>query len=161
VRAFPVGDTGYFQQGIWLIPAPLGGPPRKLLDRAGAMRWSADGKRIVYMRPDPASGDTILVARADGSQERVVVPRTQGLHVHDPAFSPDGAWVYYTRGLKSDEAPVEIWRVPSEGGAGERVVATLGLALSPQPTPDGSARAHPPPPRGRRRTSAPSPRRCA
>ena len=66
------------QRGIWLIPAPLGGPPRKLLDRAGGLRWSADGSRIAYMRPDPASGDAILVARPDGADERVLVPPRRG-----------------------------------------------------------------------------------
>ncbi len=113
IRAGPP-DSPNSQRGVWLIPAPLGGPPRKLLDRAGGLRWSADGSRIVYMRPDPASGDAILVARPDGTEERVLVPPTRGLHFHEPAWSHDGAWVYFNRGLMpNNDAPTEIWRVPS------------------------------------------------
>jgi eukaryotic-like serine/threonine-protein kinase len=131
-------DEPYAQRGVWLIPAPLGGPPRKLLDRASGLRWSADGSRIVYMRPDPARGDALLVARSDGTGERVLVPPAQGLHFHEPTWSPDGAWVYFNRGLMpNNDAPTEIWRVPSGGAAAERVVATQGVARDPLLTPDG------------------------
>jgi hypothetical protein len=75
-------DAPTSERGIWLIPAPLGGPPRMLVKRAGGLRWSADGKRIAYMRPDPASGDAILVARADGADERVLLPAAPGIHAH-------------------------------------------------------------------------------
>jgi eukaryotic-like serine/threonine-protein kinase len=137
VRAGPP-DEPSSQWGIWLIPAPLGGPARKLVDRAGGLRWSADATRITYMRPDPARGDAILVARSDGADERVLVPPTRGLHLHEPAWSPDGAWVYFNRGpMGSNEAPTEIWRVPSGGGPAERVVGSLGVARDPLPTPDG------------------------
>ena len=133
-------DEPYAHRGVWLIPAPLGGPPRKLLDRAAGLRWSADGSRIVYMRPDPARGDAILVARSDGTGERVLVPPAQGLHFHEPAWSPDDAWIYFNRGvMPNNDAPTEIWRVRSGGGAAEQVVAGQGVARDPLPTPDGRA----------------------
>jgi Tol biopolymer transport system component len=92
------------------------------------------------MRPDPGGGDAILVARSDGAEERVLVPPTRGFHFHEPAWSPDGAWVYFNRGLMpNNDAPTEIWRVPSGGGAPERVVETQGVAQDPLPTPDGRA----------------------
>jgi serine/threonine protein kinase/Tol biopolymer transport system component len=139
VRAGPPEQPGP-QRGIWLIPAPLGGPPRKLMDRAGGLRWSADGSRIAYMRADPASGDAILVARSDGAEERVLVPATQGLHLHEPAWSHDGAWIYFNRGaMGNNDAPTGIWRVPSGGGPAEPVVETQGVARDPLPTPDGRA----------------------
>jgi Tol biopolymer transport system component len=137
VSAGVPGATG-LQRGIWLIPAPLGGPPRKLVESAAGLRWSVDGSRIVYMRPNPASGDSILVARSDGAEERVIVPPIGGVHTHEPAWSPDGAWIYFDRGLiNNNDAPSEIWRVPSGGGAAERVVGTQGVAQGPLPTPDG------------------------
>jgi Tol biopolymer transport system component len=139
VRAGVPGEASS-ERGAWLIPAPLGGAPRKLVDRAGGLRWSADGERIVFMRPDPALGDAIVVARRDGAEERVLVPPRRGFHVHEPAWSPDGAWVYFDRGvMPGDEAPTEIWRVPSGGGEAERVVETRGVARGPLPTPDGRA----------------------
>ena len=90
------------------------------------------------MRPDPASGDSILVARADGTEERIVVPPAPGIHTHERAWSADGAWIYFDRGLgKNNEAPTEIWRVPSAGGRAEVVVGTQGVAQAPLATPDG------------------------
>jgi Tol biopolymer transport system component len=125
-------------RGTWLIPAPLGGPLRLLVQHSGGLRWSADGQRIAFMRPDPASGDAILVARADGGDERVLVPPAFGIHAHEPAWSADGAFIYFNRGpMNNNQAPTEIWRVPSGGGEAERVVATQGIAESPLPTPDG------------------------
>ncbi|HSD27329.1 MAG TPA: LpqB family beta-propeller domain-containing protein, partial [Vicinamibacteria bacterium] len=139
VRAGPRGNPN-LARGVWLIPAPLGGPPRKLVDRAAGLRWSADGRRIVYMRPDPAGGDAILVARADGAEERELVRPTHGFHLHEPAWSPDGAWVYFNRGpMPNNEAPTEVWRVPSGGGPAEPAVETQGVARDPLPTPDGRA----------------------
>ena len=139
VNAGPPG-AGNAERGTWLIPAPLGGPPRLLVRRSGGLRWSADGQRIAFMRPDAASGDAILVARADGGDERLLVPAAPGIHAHEPAWSADGAFIYFNRGpMNNNQAPTEIWRVPSKGGEAERVVATQGIAQSPLPTPDGRA----------------------
>ncbi len=139
VRAGPRGEPNN-QRGVWLIPAPLGGPPRKLLDRASGLRWSPDGSQIVYMRPDSARGDAILVARPDGTGQRELVAPTRGLHFHEPTWSHDAAWVYLNRGpMGNNDAPTEIWRVPGAGGALERVVATQGVARGPLLTPDGRA----------------------
>jgi Tol biopolymer transport system component len=136
VQAGAPGSDG-LRRAVWLIPAPLGGPPRKLIERAAGLRWSPDGSRVVFMRPDPVGGDSIVVARPDGSDERVVVPPS-GVHTHEPAWSADGSWIYFDRGLMvSDEGPTEIWRVPSGGGAVEPVVQALGVAQAPLPTPDG------------------------
>jgi Tol biopolymer transport system component len=130
--------TSPVSRAVWLIPAPLGGPPRRLVDRAAGLRWAPDGTRIAFMRPDPIGGDSILVARTDGAAERVVVSPTGGIHTHEPAWSADGRWLYFDRGpIASNEAPTEIWRAPSAGGAAERVVGTLGVAQAPLPTPDG------------------------
>jgi Tol biopolymer transport system component len=86
------------------------------------------------IRPDAPRGLT------RGAEERVLVPPTRGLHFHEPAWSHDGAWVYFNRGLMpNNEAPTEIWRVPSGGGAAERVVETQGVARDPLLTPDGRA----------------------
>ena len=73
VNAGPPGAPNS-ERGTWLIPAPLGGPPRLLVRRSGGLRWSADGQRIAYMRPDPASGDAIFVARADGGGRAAAGP---------------------------------------------------------------------------------------
>jgi eukaryotic-like serine/threonine-protein kinase len=137
VQAGPL-DTPTADRGVWLIPAPLGGPMRMLVKRAASLRWSADGQRVVYMRPDPASGDAIYVARSDGADERLLLPASPGIHAHEPVFSTDGAWVYFDRGpMNNNQPPTELWRVPAVGGPPEPVLTTPGVAVSAQPTPDG------------------------
>jgi len=137
VQAGPLG-TPSGERGIWLVPAPLGGPMRMLVKRAAGLRWSADGQRVVYMRPDPASGDALFVARTDGGEERLLVPASPGIHAHEPVFSADGAWVYFDRGpMNNNQPPTEVWRVATAGGNAEPVLVTQGIALSAQPTPDG------------------------
>jgi hypothetical protein len=43
----------------WVIGAPLGGIPRKLVERGRAVRWSPDGARITYVRAGAAAGDAL------------------------------------------------------------------------------------------------------
>jgi serine/threonine protein kinase/WD40 repeat protein len=137
VRAGPPGQPTT-AQGVWLFPAPLGGPPRKLVDRAAGLRFSPDGQRVAFMRPDPALGDAIVVAERDGADERVIVSPRPGVHAHEPAWSPDGRWLYFDRSTSpNSEAPIAIWRAPSAGGPAEPVVETSGIARAPLPTPDG------------------------
>src|SRR5436190_20993488 len=62
----------------WLIPAPLGGTPRKFVETAGALRWSPDGTRIVYVRPGETRGDAIVVADANGGNPRDLVSARGG-----------------------------------------------------------------------------------
>ena len=140
VRAGPP-EQPTAQRGIWLIPAPLGGPPRKLVDRAGGLRWSADGSRIAYMRADPASGDAILVARPDGADERVLVPPDAGAPPPRAGRGrPTGPGSTSIAGpLRNNDAPTEIWRAPSGGGPPETVVGTQGVARDSELTPDGRA----------------------
>ena len=139
VRAGTAG-TPLTDGSLWLVPAPLGGPPRKLVDRAAGGRWSPDGERIAYIRTNPVGGDAIAVARSDGQDERVLLKEGGGVHLHQPAWSPDGSWIYYIRSINANnQAPTEIWRVPAGGGPPEAVVPTAGsgIAVYPMPTADG------------------------
>ena len=50
----------------WVIPAPLGGTPRKVVELGRALRWSPDGTQIAFVRPGGSAGDALHVARSDG-----------------------------------------------------------------------------------------------
>jgi Tol biopolymer transport system component len=54
--------------------------------------FSPDGKRIAFIRGDPQAGDsTIVVVRADGSDERVILPKGRKHRGFDVlAWTPDG-----------------------------------------------------------------------
>jgi Tol biopolymer transport system component len=136
----PPRPTGLWTiPGLFAIPAPLGGPPQKIAEDIASFRWSPDGKRIAGVRANPLTGDAIVVANADGTDMRVLVPMRGGVHRHHVAWSHDGHYIYYAHAIEAGNALGEIHRVALTGGAPEVVVRTPGVAMHPAPTPDGTA----------------------
>ena len=126
--------------GTWVIPAPLGGTPRKILDVGRAARWSPDGKRLAYIVQGGTGGDAIWIADADGANPRELAPRRGGLHKHWPAWSHDSRYVYFNYSANGMNAePSEIYRVPADGGPIEPVVSSIRRAVFPALTFDGAA----------------------
>ena len=137
VQARPKGDTKPTFD-TWLIPAPLGGTPRKFVETSGALRWSPDGTRIAYVRPGETRGDAIVVADANGANPRDVVSARGGWHTHWPAWSSDGRFVYFVQTIATwNGEPSEIFRVPASGGEAQVVVSTTRRALFPLSSADG------------------------
>jgi Tol biopolymer transport system component len=125
----------------WEIPAPLPGVARRVLDAGtgNGMRWSPDGKQIVFIRPGSAAGDALLVADADGSNARQIISPQNGMHVHWPAWSRDG-YIYFLRTFTTiaNLDPADIYRIePRAGSQMEPVVASARRAMTPFPAPDG------------------------
>ena len=99
-RTTPSGDRfASGNQNIWVMDAD-GTDPVKLTDRAGGARWSPDGTRIAFRRPEfgeervpphgqpPLKSTDIFVINADGSGETRL---TDGRGVRElTAWSPDG-----------------------------------------------------------------------
>ena len=126
------------QQSSYVVPAPLGGTPRKLVNRGLAVRWSPDGQRITYLVPGGSLGDSIWVADATGERSTELLPVSGGIHAHWPTWSADGRYVFFHRGVNSSgREPTEVWRVPVSGGPAERVIATSRRAVFPCPSADG------------------------
>jgi len=124
----------------WVIPAPLGGVPRRVLPAGdSALRWSPDGKHIVFVRTGGPLGDALVVADPDGQNERVVAKREGSQHLHWPRWSADGRYIYSNHGPQNfNIEPTQIVRVPAAGGRLETVVPTARRAAFPVLTPDGS-----------------------
>ena len=78
------------------------------------------------------------MADADGTNPHEVVPTRGGMHVHWPAWSHDGQYLYfnYTETTSNGE-PAEIHRVATAGGPVEPVIQTSRTAIYPLPTRDG------------------------
>ena len=123
----------------WVIPAPLGGVPRRALPAGSmALQWSPDGKRIAYVKAGGSLGDALMVADADGQNEVVIVKREGAHHIHWIRWDSAGQFVYFNYGFQNlNSAPTEIFRVRASGGTIERVVATARRAAFPCPSPDG------------------------
>jgi eukaryotic-like serine/threonine-protein kinase len=123
----------------WVIPAPLGGVPRRVLMQGNsALHWSPDGKQIAFVRTGGPLGDALLVADPDGQNERVIVAREGAQHIHWPRWSADGRYIYFNHGPQNfNIEPIEISRVATAGGPIEPVVATARRAAFPFLTSDG------------------------
>lgn len=118
-----------------IIPTPTG-----QVVSAGA--WSPDGTQVVYSlfhrRPDdPASVVEIFLARADGSESRVLAERDAPGAVLDlPVWSPDGRRVYFSYfGQSGGRSVQRIERV--ELATGQRSVVADN-AYAPAISPDGA-----------------------
>jgi Tol biopolymer transport system component len=96
-----VRGKGFTSLALWRIPF-LGGAPRLLMDSIGSpVGWSADGKRLAFVRASYDGWSQLFVADADGSNERKLAQRdlpsqffslgssSGTLRLH-PAWSPNG-----------------------------------------------------------------------
>jgi hypothetical protein len=101
---------------VWLAPS-AGGAFRPFLGTAVMAVWSPDGSRLAYHETTP--GDPIYVADRDGANARRIHVSESGIHSHHLSWSPDGRYLYFTHGLPPND--MDIWRIPSAGGAAERV----------------------------------------
>jgi eukaryotic-like serine/threonine-protein kinase len=139
--AFDAGatkGTPAAQFDAWVIPAPLGGAPRKVVELGRALRWSPDGSQIAFVRPGSSAGDSLWVARSDGGSPREVVALRGGMHVHWPVWSHDGRHIYFNYSISTaNREPASIYRVPAAGGPVESVVVSPRRAVFSFPTRDG------------------------
>ena len=107
---------------------PNGTEPQKILGDATAAVFSPDGQSLAYVALDGNRRSVGLgVARADGSHPHTVA---QG-EISDPAWSPDGSAIAFTRGVG---AMSQISLIGLDG-ANERTIAS---GTSPAWAPDGS-----------------------
>jgi serine/threonine protein kinase len=102
---------------IWLTPTVGGATPRPFLERAVYVAWSADGQRMVYHEGSP--GDPIFVIDRNGGQPKQIYVDKPDVHCHYQVWSPDSRYIYFVRGFPPNE--MDIWRIPAEGGAPERM----------------------------------------
>jgi Tol biopolymer transport system component len=122
----------------WVLPAPLGGFPRRLLQGMQGAQWSPDGKSLVCILPGSALGDALVVTDADGSNPRQLIRPAAGVHMHWPAWSADSRSIYFIRTYQPwNTEQSEIYRVPAAGGPPEPVVQTTRRAVYPLPQPGG------------------------
>jgi Tol biopolymer transport system component/DNA-binding winged helix-turn-helix (wHTH) protein len=101
------GDSLYFVRSMPNDPvttlyrvSALGGTPRKILSGIDSqIGLSPDGKMIAFIRDTQSERSTLVVANAEGDQERVVATRSRPESTFSssprggPAWSPDGSTI--------------------------------------------------------------------
>ena len=124
--------------GTWVIPAPLGGVPRRLLEVGRGARWSPDGTRVTFIVQGGTGGDAIWVADADGANPHEVAAKRGGYHKHWAAWSHDSRYIYFNYSMSTTNVePSSIYRVPAGGGPIEPVLTSVRRAVFPAPMSDG------------------------
>ena len=103
--------------GVWFVPT-IGGMSRPFLPNANEVAWSPSHQQIVYYQSVP--GDPIFIADRNGGSPKQIFSEQPGLHNHYVTWSPDGRFIYFVRGLLPNDFE-DIWRIPSAGGALERL----------------------------------------
>jgi len=143
VRA-PVRMLGFLPGGaeIWIRQSQvrgmtmrrmsiMGGEVRPLLEKkAVSADWSPDGTRVVYAHG--TGGDPVFVADASGEHRTRILSSEPGFHQHYPTWSPDGEWIYLTRGWETT-GETAIWRVRPDGSDLEKL--SEGTRRVTHPTP--------------------------
>jgi Tol biopolymer transport system component len=102
-----------------LIPL-TGGDSRVFLPGPAInVAWSPDRTRIVYHTAEP--GDPMFVAdRIGGNPKQIYIHPQPNGHNHYPTWSPDARWIYFVTGNWVTNE-MDIWRMPADGGAIERL----------------------------------------
>jgi Tol biopolymer transport system component/DNA-binding winged helix-turn-helix (wHTH) protein len=101
------------------------------------LAWSPDGRVFAFSdrESDSESFGIYLLAPETGETRKLVSPGGQHWGDKDPAFSPDGRWVAFTRSVSMNTQ--DVYRIEVEGGEPERVTfdgrEVRGVAF----TPDG------------------------
>jgi Tol biopolymer transport system component len=111
------GD-GTQPRDVSIYAAPTaGGPLRPYLQDAAEFDWSRDGRWLVYHTTAP--GDPLFVRERGATAARQIYVATAGVHCHFPLWSPDGAFIYFVRGVPPNDW--DIWRIRSSGAGLERL----------------------------------------
>jgi hypothetical protein len=97
-------------------------------------RVSPDGTRIVFVRHQDGAWKAVVRELASGSE--VELPTGAGASVAYPTWGANGDTVFASVGQGGF---IDVVVLAADGSrAGERITATIGAALAPAPSPDGT-----------------------
>jgi imidazolonepropionase-like amidohydrolase/Tol biopolymer transport system component len=140
---------------IWIMNRD-GSDPRQISEESfrllNSPAWTPDSEFIAARKHFTSTrslgaGEIWLYHRAGGDGLQMTERPNEQKDVGEPAFSPDGQYLYYSRDATSGETfqydkdsnagIYAIFRVDRETGETERLLGGPGGAIRPTPSPDG------------------------
>jgi len=119
----------------------LGGTPHIVMQGGVdfSTSYSPDGAQIAFLRVHGGGTIDLLIARADGSNERVLVTRPYvDLFSYGTAWSADGRTVAFTASASGESVRSALWAVSVGDGSAREVYSTPNIIGRPRWLPDGS-----------------------
>jgi Tol biopolymer transport system component len=120
--------------------ALTGGPVERVTSADGVWHFlhgvRHDGLELAWVQlTDFSEPGRLAIGPVDGGPPRLV--DTGSGHLDGPEWSPDDAWVYYnTESFTTSAGHAQIARIPSLGGAPERLTASDTVDWFPHLSPD-------------------------
>ena len=101
--------------------------------------WSPDGRFLAFSdrESDSESFGIYLLSPETGEKRKLVSPEGQHWCDKDPAFSPDGRWVAFTRSVSMNIQ--DVYRIEVDGGVPARMTFDGREARGVAFTPDGGS----------------------
>jgi len=125
---------------LYRIPV-LGGTPH-LVMQGGidfGSSYSPDGTEFAFLRADSSIGKVeVLIAKADGSDERLLASRPYRDEFIGVAWSPDGKTVAFTTSEATKQLRSVLWAVSVADGSVHEIYSTPDAIGRPRWLPDGS-----------------------
>ena len=149
VPLIAIGALGVVAVAVVFLMSRQGGSPQTTTPPSAAMEMipitsdgrsseatiSADGRYVAYVTLDEQDRPALGYTQVSTGSAVVIVPAQDKVFLWDPAFSRDGDYIYFIRGVTGPELPA-LYRVPVLGGTPQRVRDHVNGR--PSFSPDGS-----------------------
>lgn len=132
-RMLAISDkTEFGESRVYTLPVE-GGTPKLLTEQGPSYwhGWSPDGKTLSYVGKREGIFQVCICSVSGGLEEQLI----DGFdHCDGPDYSSDGRWLWFNGEV---DGRVDLWRIPSGGGAAERMTADDLANWFPHPSPKG------------------------
>jgi Tol biopolymer transport system component len=100
--------------GEKVLTALTGGTHRPfLVGGNSAPSWSPKNAQLAFIGAT-TDGDTLSLADRTGADPGLILAAKEGVHTHNPVWSPDGQWIYVVHGT-GPTGRMDVWRMKPSG----------------------------------------------